>query len=126
MPKPSDMTVAQWDLYVARKLNSKAKNAQDRGIDFTLTFQAMKNLLSSSKCYYTGVSLTKGFSEGTPKASDLTIDRIDCSRGYEKGNVVACCHAFNQMKSYVEKSGLQGIKVTEKAFSKLVKRMEAV
>lgn len=123
MPKPQDMTAAQWDLYVARKLNSKAQNAKDRGIEFTLTFQAMKNLLSSSKCYYTGVSLTKG-SDSTPKASDLTIDRIDPSKGYEKNNCVAACHAFNQMKSYVEKSGLQGIKITQKAFGKLVKRME--
>lgn len=124
MPKPQDMTNAQWDLFVARKLNSKAQNAKDRGIEFTLSFQAMKNLLSATKCYYTGVALTKGVTEGNPKASDLTIDRIDCSKGYVSGNVVAACHAFNQMKSYVEKSGLQGIKVTQKAFGKVIKRME--
>lgn len=123
MPRPSEMTAAQWDLYVARKLNSKHANAKERGIEFTLTFQAMKNLLSAKKCYYTGVTLTKG--EGSvAKASDWTIDRIDCDKGYEKNNVVACCHAFNQMKSYVEKSGLAGLKVTEKAFGKVVKRME--
>lgn len=124
MAKPEDFSAAQWDLYVARKLNSKAQNAKERGIEFKLTFQAMKNLLSAKKCYYTGISLTKGEGSAAAKASDLTIDRIDCEKGYEKGNVVACCHAFNQMKSYVEKSGLQGIKVTQKAFGKVIKRME--
>lgn len=123
MAKPEEMTVSQWDCYVARKLNSKAQNARDRGIEFTLSFQAMKNLLSATKCYYTGIELTKA-AEAAQKANDLTIDRIDCTKGYVKGNVVACSYAANQLKAQFEKAGLPGLKAGENVFKKSIKRIK--
>lgn len=114
-----------FDLYVARKMQGKAHNARDRGIEFNLSFAAMRNLLRSKKCYYTGIALTRPESGSTTlKASDLTIDRIDSSKGYVHGNVVACCHAANQMKSFAEGAGIAGLKAAEKIFSKSIKRIE--
>jgi repressor of nif and glnA expression len=113
-----------FDLYVAKKMSSKASNAKDRGIEFNLTFASMRNLLSAKKCYYTGLPMTKP--TGVKQVgSDLTIDRIDASKGYIKGNVVACCYAANQLKSQVEAAGLEGIKMGARVFNRTIKRMEA-
>lgn len=112
-----------FDLKVARKMKNKAANALERGIEFNLSFTAMKNLLKSKKCYYTGITLTHA--EGRElKASDLTIDRIDATKGYVHGNVVACCHAANNMKAMAEGGGIAGLKAAEKIFSKSIKRIK--
>lgn len=119
------MSDASFDLYVADKLRRKADNARERGIEFNMTFQAMKNILSAKKCHYTGLPLTKARHASFPiRGSDLTIDRIDCSKGYVKGNVVACSHAANQLKAQVEKAGVAGLKMGVKVFQKTIKRIE--
>lgn len=122
------MSDASFDLYVAKKLASKAKNAKDRGIEFSLTFQSMKNLMKAKKCYYTGITLTTP--EGVQpdqtgnKASDRTIDRVDGSKGYVPGNVVACCNAANNIKAQLEGAGLSGLKAGRNIFNKSIKRIE--
>lgn len=123
MARPEGMSASQWDCYVARKLNAKANNAKDRGIEFNLSFQAMKNLLSANKCYYTGIVLSKP-DAGAQKANDLTIDRIDCTKGYVRGNVVACSYAANQLKAQFESAGLVGLKAGENVFKKSIKRIK--
>jgi len=123
MARPEGMSASQWDCYVARKLNAKANNAKDRGIEFNLSFQAMKNLLSASKCYYTGIVLSKP-DAGAQKANDLTIDRIDCTKGYVRGNVVACSYAANQLKAQFEAAGIAGLKAGENVFKKSIKRIK--
>lgn len=118
------MTDASFDLYVADKLRRKADNARERGIEFNMSFQAMKNILSAKKCHYTGLPLTKA-RHGLPlRGSDLTIDRVNCEIGYVKGNVVACSHAANSLKSQVEKAGVAGLKMGVKIFAKTIKRIE--
>lgn len=118
------MSDASFDLYVADKLRRKADNARERGIEFAMTFQSMKNILSAKKCHYTGLALTKA-RHGLPlRGSDLTIDRIDCEKGYVKGNVVACSYAANQLKAQVEKAGIAGLKMGVRVFSKTIKRIE--
>lgn len=123
MARPEGMSASQWDCYVARKLNAKANNAKDRGIEFNLSFQAMKNLLSANKCYYTGIVLSKP-DANAQKANDLTIDRIDCTKGYVRGNVVACSYAANQLKAQFESAGLIGLKAGENVFKKSIKRIK--
>lgn len=119
------MSDASFDLYVADKLRRKADNAKERGIEFNMTFQSMKNILGAKKCHYTGLALTKPRASMPMRGSDLTIDRIDCTKGYVKGNVVACCHAANQLKSQVEKAGVPGLQMGVKIFQKTIKRIEA-
>lgn len=111
-----------FEMYVVRKMLSKEQNARQRGIEFTLSFQSMKNLLKAKKCYYTGLPLTKPDGDKT-RASDLTIDRIDATKGYCKNNVVACSHAANQLKSQFEKAGIVGLKAGRSVFDKALKRM---
>lgn len=123
--RPFNMTPSEFDLYAAKHLVWKAENAKKRGIEFNLTVASMKNLLSAKKCYYTGIGLTKSTGKESELAlSDFTIDRIDGSKGYVKGNVVACCHAANQMKNQFESLGIVGLKAGRSIFDKAIKRIE--
>lgn len=103
------------DVAVARAYLSKANNAKDRDIDFTMTFTAFKNICRAKKCYFTGLPLT---------ADTITIDRIDADVGYVTGNVVACHTLFNKLKSVYEGSdGTMNLNHVKKGVSRLVKRM---
>ena len=118
------MSDSKFDLYVAQKLGQKAHNAEQRGIEFDMSFQAMKNICRAKRCFYTGIPLTKPAFGEPLKPSDLTIDRVDASKGYVKGNVVACCHAANQVKSQFEKAGIAGLKIGAQVFTKTIKHLE--
>lgn len=121
------MSASEFDLYVARKLTKKASNARERGIPFDMTFTSMKNILKSTKCYYTGIPLvlpTSGMDSSKLPPNALTIDRIDSSKPYTHGNVVACCYAFNSMKGQVEAGGIDAMRGIVRAFNKAIKRLE--
>ena len=81
------------DLKLARCYLSKAANAKERGIPFELSFRSFHNLKGAKFCYYTRLPLTE---------STFSIDRIDASKGYISGNVVACHKAFNGIKGNAE------------------------
>lgn len=117
------MDKVEFDLYVARKFISKRDDAKSRGLAFEMTLTSMRNILKSKKCYYTGFPLTKP-TGGNVKMTDLTIERIDCSKGYVPGNVVAACHAANNLKSFVESAGVQGYAMGLKIFQKTLNHIE--
>ena len=99
----NDLTLAKW--YVR-----KADQSVSRGIEFDLGLLAFRNIAKSKRCYYTALPLCK---------DTLTIDRIDNTLGYVRGNVVACHKAFNQLKSVVENPSNKLTKNnTIKAFNK--------
>jgi len=119
------MSNPEFDLYCADKLRRKANDAKERGIEFSMSFQSMKNILRAKKCYYTGMAIKRPkFGINNAEADDLTIDRIDCTKGYISGNVVACSHAANQLKSQVEKAGIAGFELGIKVMQKSIKRIE--
>ncbi|AMR57873.1 putative anti-sigma factor [Pseudomonas phage vB_PsyM_KIL4] len=125
--RPFNMTAVEFDLYCAKHLQWKAENAKKRGINFDLSFQSMKNLMGAKRCFYTGILLTKSSGkEAELRLSDFTIDRIDGSKGYTSGNVVACCYGANQMKSQFEGLGINGLKAVRNVFDKAIKRMQGV
>lgn len=101
------------EIKLAKKYISKEQSAIARNIEFSISFTSYKNLMRAKKCYYTGICLT----EPTGPAqltTDRTIDRIDPTKGYVHGNVVACCFQANQIKSQME----QYPKITKKIFRK--------
>jgi hypothetical protein len=92
--------------HVLRKWFNQRKSAHKRGIQFALTPTSIMNMLRAKKCHYSGIKLTPGARPGEQqKLTDFSIDRIDSSKGYIPGNVVACCRAVNEMKSYLESRG---------------------
>lgn len=84
---------------MARKLlsNSKRSYSHRPNINgYDLTKEYIQELLEKQeyKCYYTGVDLKIG-----DKLTNPTLDRIDSSKGYIKGNVVVCTEIANIMKN---------------------------
>ena len=79
-----------------------------RGIEFNLSKDFLYELYEKQKgnCYYTGKKMVlkiysgiKPNRENIEKFKDyLTIDRLDSSKGYEKGNVALCTLKVNTAK----------------------------
>lgn len=91
------------DLQIAKKYIGKADRARSDGHEFTISFTSFRNMMRAKKCKYTNTPLTEpSKSGGNPRFSDRTVDRIDNSKGYVSGNVVACSHGANRYKSILE------------------------
>lgn len=80
------------DIIVVDKFRSIYSSAKDRGIEFDLSFRTVKRLLTQPNCFYTGKPFKPSGKDGR------TFDRIDASKGYVEGNVVACCQDINHKK----------------------------
>jgi hypothetical protein len=136
-PKPS-LSDTEWEFYegmeahemdinVAKFILFKVKSCKERGVEWKLTFQAVKNLMKAKKCYYTGQKLTqpvKGVAGFIKRETDITLDRIDCKKGYVKGNVVACSTWANQLKSEAENKTVFGVDDAAKVFVRASKRLK--
>lgn len=83
------------DIDVATRMVRTQKSASDRGKEFTMSFNRMKELLEATHCFITGVELETG-SEN--KDNYLTLERLDNSKGYTDDNVVACSSYINKKK----------------------------
>lgn len=81
------------DLEIAKKMLKIYQSAQDRKIEFDMSFEAVKKLMSYTHCYYTN----RRFEEDGQFAR--SFDRIDSAKGYIDGNVVACTVDINGKKS---------------------------
>jgi len=91
---------SDFDLLVAGKLSQLKCSAERRGKEFDLTFNVVKRLMKRKTCYYTGLKF-----QASPNLH-LTIDRVDFTKGYVIGNVVACSNWANQMKNQlIEQEG---------------------
>ena len=101
LPEASDSALSPevaLDIQVARKYMQLASSARSRGKDFELSIVDVRRLLTLKRCEYTGVEMTQ--SDGTAQiATDRTIDRLDSTQGYVRGNVYAVCHQANQLKN---------------------------
>ena len=102
------------DQQLVSKWLSKKKSAKSRGIEFNLGLTSLRNIMKAEKCYFTGLKLSE---------ETLSIDRVDSSRGYIAGNVVACHTDFNSIKGHVENSGSIDIHTAMKGFTKAYKRL---
>jgi len=80
------------DYIVAKKLIQLKQSADSRGIEFDLSFVAVRKLMNAKICFYT----RKKFGEDLDARS---IDRVDSSIGYVDGNVVACTVDINRKKA---------------------------
>jgi hypothetical protein len=82
-------------VHVAKKLVQLFKSARKRNLEFGLDHEDVAALLATERCHYTDeVMKNSGLQQ-------RTIDRLDNSRGYIKGNVVACTYQSNQLKAFL-------------------------
>ncbi len=103
------------DIELARFLINKEQSCRDRGIEFDLSFTSLKNINRARSCYYTGLPLTK---------DTLTVDRVNGSKGYVEGNVVACHKDVNMFKSFFEEGSRKDIKFTMEQVKNIIKKIE--
>jgi hypothetical protein len=81
------------DVEVAKKLINIYQSAQDRKLQFNLSFEYVRKMLEYKTCYYTNKIFTE---DG---ANARSFDRVDSDKGYIEGNVVACTIDINGKKS---------------------------
>lgn len=102
------------DLDVARKYIQLQDSARKRCKEFSLSLVDVRTLLKKKTCHYTGMK----FSE-EPNLK-RTVDRIDNTKGYIKGNVVACTHIANQLKEMLVENKDSPFKGNTKALKKFI------
>lgn len=92
---------AEFEQFVAEYYIGKIRSANDRQIPWRLSLLSFRNMMRATVCPYTGVLMTKP-NLSTPKPTDITIDRIDNTKGYIPGNVMAISRQANNFKSIFE------------------------
>ena len=72
-------------------------NLKRRGYEVTVTLEDLLELYEQQggKCAISGVELTSAYETAE---SNVSIDRIDCNKGYELGNVRLICSVINMMR----------------------------
>jgi len=82
----------RWWIYIHAAAQRRAR-ATNQDCDITKEF--LQELFEKQKglCYWFGVSLVPTGEKRHPQKPSL--DRLDCSKGYTKDNVVLACHAAN-------------------------------
>lgn len=118
------MNSVEFELKVSSKYQNKYNNALSRGLEFTITLTSMRNMLKAKRCYYTGILMTEPVAGSNLKATDRTIDRIDSTKGYIPGNVVACCNAANTLKNMCEGGGIKGYELGARVLQKTIKHIK--
>lgn len=105
---------------ISSKKSSLKTSARKRNLEFNLSDDDIRILLERKTCYYTG----SRFSSENRKYSK-TIDRIDNSKGYVTGNVVACTHGANSLKNVLlEVQGEGSCSVTLKQLAKMNAKLQ--
>lgn len=90
-----------FERFVAEYYVGKARSATDRGVPWKLSLLSFRNMMRATVCPYTGVLMTVPNTQ-VPKPTDITIDRIDNTKGYIPGNVMAISRQANNFKSIFE------------------------
>ena len=80
---------------IVKKYLSVLESAKRRGLAFNLTLSDVKRLMSRKTCFYT----KRKFNNTLDHPDYPTLDRIDCNKGYVKGNVVVCTKFSNELKA---------------------------
>jgi hypothetical protein len=104
---------------VARKFINLSESANRRGKDFDLSLNCIRELLDTETCFYTGVYLNKKKGDNFQR----TIDRVDNTKGYVKGNVVACSHLANQIKNQLFEDPTSDVATNINFMAKLIVKM---
>lgn len=106
--------------------NSKKNSCKSRKIEFLLTKEQCKELLSIEQCAYTGVVMT--FTESgskVQKPTDVTLERVDCTKPYTLENTIAVCKAANGAKNAFEAVYREEASVMLCKMADSLKRIEA-
>lgn len=120
--QPAHLTNKRVDKFYRNKMNS----SRARKIAFELSMGDIRELLKTEYCAYTGIKLTHTESHSVKQlATDFTLERVDCSKGYTKENTIAVCHAANAAKNTFEQRFREEASTMIHALSDSLKRLES-
>jgi hypothetical protein len=105
------------DFDVAKKYLSLQESARRRVKEFNLSLNDVRVLLKKKTCHYTGMRFND------TDNLKRTVDRIDNTKGYVKGNVVACTHIANQLKEMLVENKDSPFKDNTKALKKFIEKL---
>jgi hypothetical protein len=92
--------------FISGILNHAAKRKQHLGFDLDLVYLVRLYESQGGKCAISGVEMT--YLAGNGKVNtNISIDRIDSSKGYTRDNVQFVCDMVNRMKSNMSLSELR-------------------
>lgn len=85
-------------------LNNAKKLAKSKGLDFNLDLEYLQVLHKEQygKCAISNVDLVLKFAKEDRKINQVSIDRIDNSKGYIKGNIQLVCLGINYLRNTFE------------------------
>ena len=106
------------DLDLAGLYIHKEKDAKRRGIEFSLSLSDLRKIVSRKTCFYTGSVLTE---EGNNRPS---LERLDNTKGYVKGNVVRCSKEINAIKNVLFEDPMRTTSVTVKGMLKFLTKLD--
>lgn len=89
--------------FFKEKLSRLRSNAKKRKKDFNLFWFDLLEIYNkqNGKCFYTGIEMELSYSVKTDKVcppTQLSVDRLDSKKGYEKKNIVLCIFCINNFK----------------------------
>ena len=90
------------DNYEQKILSSALKSSKTKNLEFNLTIE---DIVIPEYCPYLGTKITKTLGKGVVW-TNASIDRIDSSKGYVKGNVEIISRQANSMKNMATKEEL--------------------
>lgn len=110
------------------KYSNRRKNSRKRGISFEIPFEKFCELAACPWCFYTNRFIKCIFNNtSNPESYTWTLDRIDCKKGYEKGNVVVCSHIANLTKNMLLECPSQRLDFTKDIISaQVLKALDAL
>ena len=95
------------DTLPARMVYQAKWRAKKKGLDFDIT---VNDISIPETCPVLGIPIHRGKNKLQAYGSP-TIDRMDCSKGYVKGNVRVISHRANSLKSNASVSELRAVLV---------------
>lgn len=81
------------DVNVAKKLLQIEENAERRGLEFSLSFSHLKQILRRKTCFYTGRKF------GNSPQHAQSVERIRNNEGYTDDNTVVVCSIVNRLRA---------------------------
>lgn len=112
--KDEDMDpIVRRELLTASKHTQLFMSAKARGKDFDLTLPDTRKLVTTKKCAYTGAKLE----DKKGSMNNRTVERLDGSKGYVKGNVVAVTKKSNEVKNMLLENDKSEYKMTDEEFA---------
>ena len=83
-----------------RILNNAKKRAKTNNLDFNIE---LDDIIIPRFCPYLGIELSSSSPRGSSRRDVASLDRIDPTKGYIKGNIEVISHLANTMKNNATK-----------------------